>query len=174
MHDFKIKKCTVEDLDEVKKISERTFYETFASENSKEDMEKYLEETFAKDKMKAEIETEGSIFYIVTNGENTMAYMKVNFDNAQTEEGYTNSLEVQRIYVLEDYKNMKIGKSLIDEAKEIAANEKLDYIWLGVWEHNLNAIRFYEKQGFVKFDTHIFKLGDDEQTDNLMKYTLKK
>ena len=59
MHDFKIKKCTVQDLDEVKKISERTFYETFASENSKEDMEKYLEETFAKDKMKAEIETEG-------------------------------------------------------------------------------------------------------------------
>ena len=103
-----------------------------------------------------------------------MAYMKVNFDNAQTEEGYTNSLEVQRIYVLEDYKNMKIGKSLIDEAKEIANKENLDYIWLGVWEHNINAIRFYEKQGFVKFDTHIFKLGDDEQTDNLMKYTLKK
>ncbi|WP_243428090.1 GNAT family N-acetyltransferase [Clostridium rhizosphaerae] len=57
----------------------------------------------------------------------------------------------------------------IKKAIEIGKINNLNYIWLGVWEHNVAAIRFYEKQGFVKFDTHIFKLGDDEQTDNLMK-----
>lgn len=58
---------------------------------------------------------------------------------------------------------------MIQKTIEIGIENNLDYIWLGVWEHNVDAIKFYEKQGFKKFDTHIFKLGDDEQTDNLMK-----
>lgn len=117
-----------------------------------------------------------SKFYIVEDKEKeeVAEYMKINFDKAQTESGHDNTLEVQRIYVLEEYKGKKIGKSLIQKAIQTSKDNNLDYVWLGVWEHNINAIRFYEKQGFEKFDTHIFKLGDDEQTDNLMKLTLSK
>jgi ribosomal protein S18 acetylase RimI-like enzyme len=42
-------------------------------------------------------------------------------------------------------------------------------VWLGVWEKNLRAISFYEKNGFIAFDQHIFQLGDDRQTDIMMK-----
>ena len=48
----------------------------------------------------------------------------------------------------------------------------MKYIWLGVWEENPRATRFYQKNGFVAFGKHIFKLGDDEQTDILMKRPL--
>jgi diamine N-acetyltransferase len=40
---------------------------------------------------------------------------------------------------------------------------------LGVWEKNPRAISFYKKNGFIEFDPHIFKLGDEELTDIMMK-----
>ena len=172
MSTYIIKKCTLEDINEVKKISEKTFFETFAEENTEEDMKNYLEENFSYEQIKKEVGNDKSIFYIVKDESEVAAYMKVNFEEAQTEEGYNNSLEVQRIYVLEKYKGKKIGKTLIEKAKEIGKENNLEYIWLGVWENNFPAIKFYEKQGFEKFDTHIFVLGDDEQTDNLMKFVL--
>jgi ribosomal protein S18 acetylase RimI-like enzyme len=46
--------------------------------------------------------------------------------------------------------------------------------WLGVWEDNHRAIRFYEKNGFEKFDSHPFILGESKQTDLLMKLRIIK
>ena len=172
MDNLKIKECNLEDIKKVKEISIKTFYETFAAQNTEEDMNKYLKENFSYEKMTYEINNSYSKFYIVENNDDVVAYMKINFDKAQTEEGHNNTIEVQRIYVLEDFKGKRIGKTLIQKAIEIGENNKVDYIWLGVWEHNIKAIAFYEKLGFKKFDTHIFKLGDDEQVDNLMKLAL--
>lgn len=172
MENYKILQCNLNDIEKVIDISEKTFYETFANENTKDDMEKYIKENFSYNKIRSEIENNYSKFYIVENAEEVAAYMKVNFEKAQTEKNHHNTLEVQRIYVLEKYKGKKIGKMLIEEAKKIAQKESLRYIWLGVWEKNYNAIKFYERQGFEKFHTHIFKLGNDEQIDNLMKFNL--
>ena len=172
MNNFVIKECSLEDIEKVKYISEKTFYETFSEDNTEENMENYLKENFSYDKMTSEISNTYSKFYIVESNDEVVAYMKINFDKAQTEEGYDNTIEVQRIYVLEDFKGKRIGKALIQKAIEIGKESKVDYLWLGVWEHNIKAIGFYEKLGFKKFDTHIFKLGDDEQVDHLMKLVL--
>lgn len=172
MENLLIRKCTLEDKEKVKYISERTFCETFAQENTAEDMASYLKENFSAEQIESEIRNDGSIFFIVENNEEVMAYMKVNYDKAQTESIYTNTLEVQRIYILEKYKGKGIGKALIGKAKELAKDNNLSYIWLGVWENNFSAIKFYEKQGFKKFASHVFKLGDDEQIDNLMKFVI--
>ena len=172
MDNFVIKECSLEDIENVKYISEKTFYETFSEDNTEENMENYLKENFSYDKMTSEISNTYSKFYIVESNDEVVAYMKINFDKAQTEEGYDNTLEVQRIYVLEDFKGKRIGKALIQKAIEIGKESNVDYLWLGVWEHNIKAIGFYEKLGFKKFDTHIFKLGDDEQVDHLMKLVL--
>jgi len=172
MENYLIKECSLEDIEKIKYISEKTFCETFSDENTKEDMENYLEENFSYERLESEIKNNGSRFYIVENNDEVVAYMKLNFDKAQTEKGHDNTLEVQRIYILQEYKSKHIGKRLIQKTIEIGRNNNLNYIWLGVWEHNINAIKFYEKQGFKKIDTHIFKLGEDEQTDNLMKFIL--
>jgi ribosomal protein S18 acetylase RimI-like enzyme len=172
MDKFLIKECSLKDIEKIKYVSEKTFYETFSGENSEEDMENYLKENFSYEQLESEVRNNGSKFYIVENEENVIAYMKLNFDKAQTEAGHNNTLEVQRIYVLQEYKGKHIGKMLMEKAIEAGKSSNVNYIWLGVWEHNINAIKFYEKQGFEKFDTHIFKLGEDEQTDNLMKLVL--
>ena len=169
---YSIAKCTLKEIETVIDISKKTFYETFAGENTKEDMEEYIKENLSYNRIKSEIENSDSKFYIVKNNDEVLAYMKINFNKAQTEKNHDNTLEIQRIYVLQKYKGKKIGKMLIEEAKKIAMENSLRYIWLGVWEKNYSAIKFYEKQGFKNFDTHIFKLGNDEQIDNLMKFSL--
>lgn len=172
MEKFLIKECTLKDIESIKSIGKKTFYETFAKDNTKEDMEKYLKESFSYEQVKSEIENKNSIFFIVKDNDEVAGYMKINFEGAQTEPDHNNSLEVQRIYILEKYKRKYIGEKLIQKAIEIAKDNNLDYIWLGVWEININAIKFYEKQGFKKFGTHIFVVGEDEQIDNLMKLKL--
>ena len=169
---YSIAKCTLKEIETVIDISKKTFYETFAGENTKEDMEEYIKENLSYNRIKSEIENSDSKFYIVKNNDEVLAYMKINFNKAQTEKNHDNTLEIQRIYVLQKHKGKKIGKMLIEEAKKIAMENSLRYIWLGVWEKNYSAIKFYEKQGFKNFDTHIFKLGNDEQIDNLMKFNL--
>lgn len=98
--------------------------------------------------------------------------MKVNFGNVQTELKDNSALEIERIYVLKDYHGKKIGQKLYEKAIEIAKEKDAKYIWLGVWEENHRAINFYQKNGFEVFDKHIFVLGNDEQTDIMMKLKL--
>lgn len=172
MEKFFIKECSLEDIEKLKYISEKTFCETYSSENTEEDMKNYLKENFSYEHIESEVKNSASRFYIVEHNKEIIAYMKLNFDKAQTKNGHNNTLEVQRIYVLQEYKGNQIGKRLIEKAIQIGRDNDLKYIWLGVWENNINAIKFYEKQGFEKFGTCIFKLGEDEQIDNLMKLIL--
>jgi ribosomal protein S18 acetylase RimI-like enzyme len=172
MEGLLIKQCGLEDIEKIKYIGEKTFYETFSDQNTEEDMHNYLKENFSYKQIESEVKNDSSRFYIAENNTEVAAYMKINFDKAQTEVGHENTLEVQRIHALKEYQGKHIGKRLIEKAIELGKENNINYIWLGVWEHNLSAIKFYEKQGFEKFDTHVFKLGDDEQIDNLMKLVL--
>ena len=70
---------------------------------------------------------------------------------------------------MKEYQGKHIGQLLYNKALYVANEKMVDYLWLGVWEENLKAINFYKKNGFVEFDKHIFKLGEDEQTDLMMK-----
>ena len=101
-----------------------------------------------------------------------MGYLKINLGPAQTELKDSNSLEIERIYVLKSYFGKKVGQLLYEKAASIAKELKLKYIWLGVWEKNERALQFYKKNGFVEFDQHQFVLGEDVQNDILMKLTL--
>lgn len=82
-------------------------------------------------------------------------------------------MEVGRIYVLKEFHRKKAGQMLYEKAIKIAKEKNVDYVWLSVWEENSRAIRFYEKNGFVAFDKHILKLGNEEQTDIMMKLELR-
>lgn len=81
-------------------------------------------------------------------------------------------MEISRLYVLEEFLGIGLGKDLLDYAFDFARKQGLEYVWLGVWEKNARAIRFYEKNGLVKFGTHPFPFGDEIQTDWLMKKTV--
>jgi ribosomal protein S18 acetylase RimI-like enzyme len=101
-----------------------------------------------------------------------IGYLKLNFGASQTELKDKNALEIERIYVLKEFHGKKVGQLLFDKAIEIAKEHHVAYVWLGVWENNKSALQFYTKNGFVEFDQHIFVLGDEAQTDIMMKLEL--
>ena len=102
-----------------------------------------------------------------------LGYLKLNMGESQTELKDNDALEIERIYVLKDFHGKKVGQLLFDKAITIAKELQLAYVWLGVWEENKKALQFYTKNGFVEFDQHVFVLGDEAQTDIMMKLALK-
>nr|WP_322626022.1 GNAT family N-acetyltransferase [uncultured Flavobacterium sp.] len=174
MSNIETRKLTIADVETLQKIGRATFQETFATSNSEENMKDYLENGFSIEKLTSELNDENSEFYFATDEDKVIGYLKVNFGASQTELKDNDALEIERIYVLNEYHGKKIGQVLYDKALEVAKEKRATYIWLGVWEENPKAIRFYQKNGFVEFDKHIFKLGDDEQTDIMMKLELNR
>lgn len=172
MENIEIKKATINDAGQLQKIGRKTFFETFSAENTKENMEKYLEEGFSLDKLKNELNNTKSHFYFAVLNENIIGYLKLNTGDSQTELKDDKALEIERIYVLKEFQGKKVGQLFYEKAMQVATQLKASYVWLGVWEKNLKAINFYKKNGFVEFDKHSFKLGDDEQTDIMMKKTI--
>jgi ribosomal protein S18 acetylase RimI-like enzyme len=168
-----IKKGSLSDIDELQSISRQTFFETFADGNTESDMKKYLDENFSRGKLIGEMIIPESEFYFASIDNKVIGYLKLNFGQAQTELRDPQALEIERIYVLKEFHGKKVGQILFDTALHTAARLKADYLWLGVWENNLRAINFYKKNGFTEFGKHIFKLGDDEQIDIMMKLNLK-
>lgn len=167
-----IKELTINDLERLQKIARQTFQETFSASNSEENMKTYLREGFSTEKLTAELNDKNASFYFAILDQEIIGYLKLNIGEAQTEFRDLKALEIERIYVLDEFQGKKVGQLLFAKALEVAKQKNMDYIWLGVWEKNLKAISFYQKNGFIAFDTHIFKLGDDEQIDIMMKLML--
>lgn len=166
---MKIRKINIDDLETLRNLSIQTFKETFEEVNTEEDMQKYLLENLSIEKLKSELENPNSEFYFAENNDEILGYLKLNFKDAQTEKLEENHFEIERIYVLKAFLGQKIGQILFDKAIEIGREKNLEYVWLGVWEENHRAIRFYEKNGFEIFGKHDFVLGKDVQTDLFMK-----
>lgn len=172
MKNIDIKKVTLENIDQLQKIGRQTFFETFSSGNTEENMKKYLEEELSITKLTTELNDKNAEFYFANHDEKVIGYLKLNFGQSQTELQDDKALEIERIYVLKEYHGKSVGQFLYDKAIQIARKNCAEYVWLGVWEENSRAINFYKKNGFVEFDKHIFKLGNDEQTDIMMKLEL--
>jgi hypothetical protein len=124
-------------------------------------------------KLTEELTDQNSEFYFAELDGKIIGYLKVNVGQSQTEIKDKNALEIERIYVLKEFHGKRVGQILYDKAIQLAKEKSVEYVWLGVWEQNPRAIRFYEKNGFEAFDKHIFKLGNDEQTDIMMKLKIK-
>ncbi len=170
---MELKRLTVDDIPALRELGRKTFTDAFAALNTKENMRLYLEEAYAPEKLEAELTDPGSEFYFLLHETRPVAYLKLNSGSAQTEAEFQNSLEIERIYVLEAFQGQHIGQHLLDFCLQQARERKKDFIWLGVWEYNHGAIRFYERNGFQRFGSHAFHLGKDEQTDILMRLDLE-
>lgn len=164
-----IKLCGLPQLETLQSLCRTTFKETFENQNTQENMKKHLSTAYSDDKLKKQLESPDSVTYIAYCDGVPIGYLQLNRGSAQTEKGYSGSLEIQRIYVLSSAKGKGIGSQFMKTAKEKAAEWGLSYIWLGVWEYNAPAIKFYKSKGYEPFSEHTFMVGNDKQTDILMR-----
>ena len=163
----------LDDVGQLQKICRQTFSETFSARNTEENMEMYLNQEFSIAKLTAELNDQNAEIYFASLDNNIIGYLKLNFCQSQTELQDHKACEIERIYVLREFHGKNVGQTLYNKALQSARQKEVDYVWLGVWEENLRAISFYKKNGFIEFDKHIFKLGNDEQTDIMMKRKLE-
>ncbi|MBK0381922.1 GNAT family N-acetyltransferase [Pedobacter sp. SD-b] len=167
-----IKPVNIHQVNLLQKISKETFLLAFADDNTQENLAIYFEKTFSIAALTHQIHQSNSKFYFVYHDDLLAAYFKINIGESQTEIGAQDGIELERLYVYPTFQNKKIGNFIINEVKIKAVLDDKKYIWLGVWEHNINAIRFYQNQGFKKFDSHIYPIGKDLQTDWMMRLEL--
>lgn len=162
-----IRVATISDVEPLCIIGAKTFVETYGEQNTPENLQRYLQEKFNNKQISDEIQTPKTIFLLVGLGNETIGYAKMRVNLVENPD--ITSLEIERIYISKAYHGQKYGAFLMQNCIDIAIENNYESIWLGVWEHNPKAINFYRKWGFEVFGTHIFQLGDDAQTDFLMK-----
>jgi ribosomal protein S18 acetylase RimI-like enzyme len=169
MNELVVHRVQKADLLALQEISRQTFFDAFGEVNTNEDMNHYLEVNLSMEQLTLEFNNPSTSFYFAKNGKETLAYLKLNELDAQTEKRAMPSMEIERIYVRKEFQNSGVGQFLLNHSIQITKDKQLKLIWLGVWEHNVPAIRFYERNQFQLFGKHAFMLGADEQTDLLME-----
>jgi ribosomal protein S18 acetylase RimI-like enzyme len=172
MTNISLEKISVSDVEWLQEISKQTFIETFAAVNTVSNMLQYLNGALSIQTLSDEMMKKDSEFYFAKKEDKIVGYLKLNFGDSQTESIDENGMEIERIYVLKAFHGQGIGQYMFDEAIAMARQKHLKFLWLGVWEENHSALNFYKKNGLVEFDKHNFILGNDVQTDVLMKMWL--
>ena len=168
-----IRKVEIADVEVLAKLAKQTFRETFAHDNTEEQLQEYFEEAYNLIVLSTELEDPDSESYFIMHEEEIAGFLKVNWGNAQTERELENAFEIQRLYVLQTYQGFGLGKQLFEFALEHAENNGFSWAWLGVWEHNTKAQAFYNRYGFEKFSQHRFMVGQKVDTDWLLKKKLR-
>jgi len=160
------------EVDTLLYLSRKTFYDAFAHQNNPDDFEAYAAVAFTQEQLLSELENPESAFYFAVSDGEPIGYIKLNYGNAQAEYQEADGVEVSRLYVHADHQGKKIGNHLLDFAINKSKEDGFKYIWLGVWDQNHAAQRFYARNGFEPVGTHDFVIGTDVQTDILMKREL--
>lgn len=162
-------KLALTDVKELALLSKTTFFDAFYHLNKPEDIQAYADKFLCEEKLATELVNPASAFYFAQIDDEVAGFIKLNLAEAQSDINDPVSLEIERIYVSKHHQGKQIGAQLLNHAIQIAHEAGLQYIWLGVWEQNHRAIKFYQQNGFEQFGSHDFMLGTDLQTDLLMR-----
>lgn len=165
---FSIRAATPDDVRLLTELGRTTFEDTFAQYNTKEDMELYLAEQFSLSAVQDELAGEGNAFFILEWEGAPACYMKLRHAPVDGGDSTLPAIEIQRIYVTKDHLRKGLGSRMMEFCVEYCRRHDIATLWLGVWEKNESAIRFYEKWGFKLVGAHDFLLGKDLQRDLIM------
>ncbi len=168
---LKIRRGTVEDAETLAPLAVKIFNDTFAANplNKPEDMQSYIAEFMSGAAFENELADENSVFFIAEAANKMIGYAKLLAHSIEECVSDKNPIELCRLYVAHEFHGAGIAQTLMDKCFAEAKRKNFQTMWLGVWEFNFRAQKFYEKLGFSKVGKHIFQLGSDPQTDFVME-----
>ncbi len=171
---LKIRRGTAADAETLAPLAVKIFNDTFAANplNKPEDMRVYIAEFMSVEAFTRELADEDSIFFIAEIADEIIGYAKLQEHSTEDCVLDKNPIELCRLYVAHEFHGKGIAKQLMDECFAEANRKNFQTMWLGVWEFNYRAQKFYEKIGFYPVGKHIFQLGADPQTDLVMEKKL--
>ncbi|WP_143461779.1 GNAT family N-acetyltransferase [Levilactobacillus enshiensis] len=168
----KIKTCTLQDLKTLQQVSRTTFTDTFGAANTPADLAEYLDTAYSDAQLTQEMQQPTAQFAFILVAGQVAGYLKLNWGASQSEHRGEATLEIERIYILPEFKRQGLGRQFYDYAVATAKQLNCRTIWLGVWEHNQPAQKFYHRLGFHPVGDHVFQLGEDAQRDLILEKTL--
>jgi ribosomal protein S18 acetylase RimI-like enzyme len=168
---IKIRVAQSEDAEMLTDLSYKTFWDAFHAhpKNAPEDLADYMRNAFNPEQTKRELSEENSIFLVAEIENEPVGYAKVMLGSREPEITGEKTIELNRLYSKQEFLGKGVGAKLMEECFRIAGKFGCDVMWLGVWEFNPRAQKFYEKYGFRKVGKHVFQLGSDAQIDLLMQ-----
>lgn len=157
---------------ELAELGRRTFHDAFAADNRAEDMAAFEAEVFGPDQQLAELKDPNTTFLVAAMQGQPVGYAKLYTDSdLGLEDGKTaeGRLEIKRLYVLDDWQGTGLGAALMRSILALAEQLHCTAVVLGVWEKNTKARAFYQRFGFREIGQHEFRLGEDVQTDLILR-----
>lgn len=174
MAQLTIRQAVIEDAKLLTDLAYTTFWDAFAHhpKNAPDDLNHYMRQAFNEEQIAAELSDLRNIFLIAEIADEAAGYAKIIMDNIEPGITAERPVELSRLYSHQKHLGQGVGQGLMEACFDRARAENRDVMWLGVWEFNPRAQRFYEKNGFRIVGSHVFQLGKDAQTDLLMQREL--
>jgi ribosomal protein S18 acetylase RimI-like enzyme len=171
---LRIRRATAEDAGALAEIGARTFFETFAADNTAEDMQLFLASTWRPDLQRAEILDDALDTLLACDERGALAgFAQVRAGQPPAGIAAQKPVELKRFYVDRPWQGQGVARQLMDAVETQTRAREARELWLGVWERNERAQAFYRKCGFRKVGTQIFVVGTDPQTDHVMLKELR-
>ncbi len=171
--DFQIRFATSDDATELRNLSEKTFRDTYTELNTPENMEQHVAEKFTPEKIENDLQSTDNQHFVIESASRIVAFAKLVKQHSTEGLSEKRVVEIERFYVDKNLQGQQLGRKLMGCCVAWARQNDFEVIWLGVWEKNENAMRFYQKMGFEFLGKHTFVLGMDVQTDFTMKKDIR-
>lgn len=163
-----IRRATAADAEALAEFGARTFFETFAVDNTPEDMRLHLESAWRPELQRGEILDGSMDTLLACAGEDLAGFAQLRAGNAPACIATRQPVELLRFYVDKPWQGRGLAAALMQAVEKQARARGARELWLGVFERNERAQAFYRKCGFRKVGTQIFVVGTDPQTDHVM------
>jgi ribosomal protein S18 acetylase RimI-like enzyme len=163
-----IRLATTDDAGALAAFAARTFAETFAATNTADDMRAHLAANFGVEQQTAELSDPDTVTLLAERDGRLVGYAQLRRGVPPACVTPPDTMELHRFYVAIAAHGTGVARELMAAVHDAAHGAGARHLWLGVWEHNARAIRFYAKCGFVDVGSQVFVLGADRQTDRVM------
>ncbi len=171
---IRIRKAKIEEIPAVRELAIEVYTDTFADQNTPANLQAFYDDSYNLEKFKGEFFEEGSTLYLALDDLKIIGFLRLRLSSEAEKQLGSNAVELHRLYIHRDYHGTSASRLLMEEAMAFSVARKFEWMWLGVWEKNFRAQKFYAKWGFERFGEHIFQMGDDPQTDWLLKKKILK
>jgi diamine N-acetyltransferase len=169
---IRIEEARFNQVPAMRQVAITSYTDTFADSNTPENLQAFFESNYNLPQLESEFHEPAAKLYLASDETEVVGFLRLRQSNEVVSYLGENTIELQRLYVLTSAQGKSVGKLLMEKALDYASTNKFEWIWLGVWEKNYKAQKFYERWGFERFSEHTFWMGDDPQVDWLLRKKL--
>lgn len=161
-----IVKANEKDIQLLVQIGKQSFIESHGRSAPETDIIAYIKKKFSDDALKEELRETANIYHIIYFNKQPAGYSKIIFNHPHINIRQQRITKLERLYLLKDFYNLKLGVELLQFNTELSKEEDEEGMWLFVWKENQRAVQFYTKAGFQVIGSYNFSISETHANPN--------